>query len=114
ANKIEGAGTDYVNTMGWFLKATEQDYVLMGHGVAKDAAQASEWFLKAAEQKHAEAQYHIEHLYNVDKGVTRDDEKGVYWLRKTAEQGQAAAQCNLGSCYFLVWTAFLRRIMPNS
>jgi TPR repeat protein len=41
----------------------------------------------AGNQGHADAQYHLAHLYDRGQGITEDNKEAARWYRKAAEQG---------------------------
>ena len=75
-------------------------YYALGHGVAKDYAEAVKWYRQAAEQNHAEAQLKLGNCFADGLGVARDYPEAVRWYRRAAEQNvDAEAQINLAYCY---------------
>jgi TPR repeat protein len=58
----------------------------LGHGVAKDYAEAAKWYRKAAEQGYAEAQYNLGWMYANGEGVAKDYAAAAKWYRKAAER----------------------------
>lgn len=74
-----------------------------GKGVEEDDAKAAEWFLKAADQGHADAQYRLGRLYELQyddgTGIEENPKKAAQWFRKAVDQGHARAQYALGRLY---------------
>ncbi len=86
----------------WFaMNNTSADAMSQGmaHYNKEEYVEAAQWFRKAAEQGHAQAQYHLGHMYDSGKGVTEDNQQAIQWYRKAVEQGLAQAQLQLGGMY---------------
>jgi TPR repeat protein len=69
---------------------------LMGHGVLRDADQATKWFKASATQGNAEAQFFLGCMYLLPR---KDVAEGLKWMRVAAEQGNQDAQLLLGKAY---------------
>ena len=66
-----------------------------GQGANKNISKAIHWYLLAAEAGHANSQFNLAYLYQVDQ----QDEKAVYWFRQAAEQELDLAQRALSLMY---------------
>lgn len=67
-----------------------------GIGVKKSFWKAVEWYELAADQGHAQAQYNLGIIRNLDKSTA----EGRNWFLKAAKQGHVLAQYHLGESFF--------------
>jgi TPR repeat protein len=101
-------GKDYVEAVGWFRKAADQNLAIAqydlgvmynnGSGVPQDYAEAVRWYRKAAEQNYADAQGRLGVLYQEGLGVPQDYVEAHKWFNLASAQGDTLAKKNLQIC----------------
>jgi len=72
-------------------------WLLDGHGVARDPAQALHWFLRAAQLGHAMAMNMAGRCHEQGWGTPTDSDKAAHWYRRAASLGLPHAQYNLAN-----------------
>lgn len=72
-------------------------WLLDGHGVARDPAQALHWFLRAAHLGHAMAMNMAGRCHEQGWGTQVDTDKAAHWYRRAAGLALPHAQYNLAN-----------------
>lgn len=72
-------------------------WLLDGHGLARDPAQALHWFLCAAQSGHAMARNMAGRCHEQGWGTAEDFDKAAHWYRLAAQLGLPQAQYNLAN-----------------
>lgn len=104
-----GTKQDLEESLYWYIKAAEQNYVpaqiALGNrfaetGVTQDFAKSDYWLRKAAGMGNAEAQYRIGFNYSVGTPIQAVEHAIAFsWFLLAAKQGHTIAQYNVGYAY---------------